>query len=310
MAAPQGWSKLYNDLPNHPKFLRAGYQAGWMYICGQCYCAQNLTDGRIPKAMVLRLTSLPKPMLAVRKLVESGLWHDRGDCYEQHDYCEMQRTAAEVDRVRAANRERQERLRLSRRDRVSSNAVTNAVTNADVTRTESETEKSTVPPPTPPRKEEEVEGGNGHKGWDVVRKWKELGLPLPKVYDAAQAAMRVNTLSQWFDSPELLRAVQRVKEIPALDWVAKRGPAYLAQNTSSGQRVVEAVLNWEDRPDREGPPDPPLMDTRPVERTRTLLHEYRNVDSAPVPIKALLAAISGQPSQPSQDGGHGGTLGA
>jgi hypothetical protein len=52
MAAPQNWSKLYDALPGHPKFVRAGYKAGWLYICGQSAPDVKLQiDHVIPEAL-------------------------------------------------------------------------------------------------------------------------------------------------------------------------------------------------------------------------------------------------------------------
>lgn len=114
MAAPQGWSRWYDDAPDHPKFVAAGHRAGWLYVCGQAYASTHETDGRIPKSVVPRLTDVPSPMRVAAKLVEVGLWHDRGDHFEQHDYCEMQTTAAEREAARAEARERKRRERERR----------------------------------------------------------------------------------------------------------------------------------------------------------------------------------------------------
>lgn len=100
MAAPQGWSRWYDDAPTHPKFLAVGHKGGWLYVCGQAYASTHATDGMIPKAIVPRLTDVPNPMKVAAQLVEVGLWHDRGDHFEQHDYMEMQTTAEEREQKR------------------------------------------------------------------------------------------------------------------------------------------------------------------------------------------------------------------
>jgi len=133
MAAPQGWSKLYDQLPEHPKILAAGPTAGWLYVCGQAYCSRHLTDGRIPKDAVPMLSMLKRWRKDVDSLLKSGLWHDEKDHYQQHDYCEMQRTASDVAATRSVNKERQRKGRLSRRD--------NSVSHGDVTLAEVEKSK-------------------------------------------------------------------------------------------------------------------------------------------------------------------------
>jgi len=149
LAAPQGWSKLYNDFPQHPKFIKAGPAAGYLYFVGQAYCSRYLTDGRIPKVVLVSLSGTRGRAKVVERLLSCGLWHDRGDYYEQHDYCEMQRTAAEVDTIRELGRDRQRRHRGVTRDK----RVSNADGNADVTPTESESESESEEEPTVPNPE-------------------------------------------------------------------------------------------------------------------------------------------------------------
>lgn len=105
MAAPQDWSKLYDGFFDHPKVLAAGGDAALLYLAGQAYCSRHLTDGRIPKAMVDRMTDRRRPSALAARLVEVRLWHDRGAHYEQHDYMTMQ----------ATREAREERLTYDRR---------------------------------------------------------------------------------------------------------------------------------------------------------------------------------------------------
>lgn len=105
------WIKLEDSFVDHPKVADAGHHAGWLYVCGLCYCSRHLTDGRIPKSVVPRLTDLPKPVLAARRLVEVGLWLDYGECYQVHDYDDYQRSAKQVDRDRELARERKRHQR-------------------------------------------------------------------------------------------------------------------------------------------------------------------------------------------------------
>ncbi len=136
MAAPQGWSKLYDDLATHPRFVAVGGDAAWLYICGQCYSSGHLTDGRIPKAMLPRLSDRRHPDRLAARLVEVGLWEDAGDHYQQHDYTEMQTTKAEREAERDDARERQRRSRTTRnghKDVTRDKAVTHKDVTPDVT---------------------------------------------------------------------------------------------------------------------------------------------------------------------------------
>ena len=89
-----------------------------------------------------------------------------------------------------------------------------------------------------------------HIGQRVAQQWRKLGLKYPRRYDHALAAVKVSTLTADFSEEEILSAAPKIAKTPGLAWAGKRGPGYLAQQTSSGQVVLEAVLNWQDN-DRE-----------------------------------------------------------
>ena len=104
--------KVHDGLPDHPKIIEAGGEAGWLYICGLAYASRQLTDGVISKRLVPRLTDGSKPEASASALVRVGLWHDgEHDCpscplagpdaYVIHDYLDHQRSAAEVADLRA-----------------------------------------------------------------------------------------------------------------------------------------------------------------------------------------------------------------
>lgn len=99
--------RINDGMPDNPKILDVGDLAGWLYVCGLCYCSRQLTDGAIPVAMVGRLTGLANYEALASALLEAKLWHALGhDCtrcpqpapgtYVVHDYLDHQRSAAEV----------------------------------------------------------------------------------------------------------------------------------------------------------------------------------------------------------------------
>lgn len=104
--------KVHDGLPDHPKIIEAGGEAGWLYICGLAYSSRQLTDGVISKRLVPRLTDGSKPEASASALVRVGLWHDgehdcpacpraSADSYVIHDYLDHQRSASEVADLRA-----------------------------------------------------------------------------------------------------------------------------------------------------------------------------------------------------------------
>ncbi|MDH6448247.1 hypothetical protein M2155_000655 [Streptomyces sp. SAI-119] len=104
--------KVHDGLPDHPKIIEAGGEAGWLYICGLAYASRQLTDGVISKRLVRRLTDGSNPEASASALVRVGLWHDgEHDCpkcplagpdaYVIHDYLDHQRSASEVADLRS-----------------------------------------------------------------------------------------------------------------------------------------------------------------------------------------------------------------
>ena len=79
------WFKMDDQFPTHPKVMRAGPAAAWLYIAGGCYCTRHLTDGLIPRVVVPTLTILPKPyalaavLVAVLVLAGGACGSDGGD---------------------------------------------------------------------------------------------------------------------------------------------------------------------------------------------------------------------------------------
>lgn len=103
------WIKLDDRMPENAKVVEAGHEAAWLYVCGLAYASRNLTDGRIPKGIVARLSDLPDAATAAKRLCEVGLWKAESGAYVIHDYNDYQRSKDEIEAVRAAGRERQRR---------------------------------------------------------------------------------------------------------------------------------------------------------------------------------------------------------
>lgn len=107
------WVKLDDQLPEHPKAEGVSSAAMWLHVAGICYCNRQLTDGEIPKTRVARLVTDRRPEALAAELVTAGLWHDKGDSYEVHDYLDFQPSKEKVenDRVTAKERQRKSRAR-------------------------------------------------------------------------------------------------------------------------------------------------------------------------------------------------------
>ena len=100
------WFKLDDQFPHHPKVMRAGPDAAWLFVAGGCYCASHLTDGLIPKCALPTLSMLRNPEKLAARLVEVGLWIELDDDYEVNDYLEYNPSREDVEETRRAARER------------------------------------------------------------------------------------------------------------------------------------------------------------------------------------------------------------
>ena len=105
------WVKLDDQFPDHPKIEEVGGDAAWLYVCGLCYCARYLTDGKIPKGRVPRLSDRKNPEKLARALVTAGMWFDGVDAYYVHDYLEFNPSREHVEREREKERVRKSRGR-------------------------------------------------------------------------------------------------------------------------------------------------------------------------------------------------------
>jgi len=123
------WVKLDDRAPEHPKIIKAGPEAAWLWVCGLAYCNRNeIGSGVIPRETIHMLSVQKQPDKLAQILVKVGLWESHSDGYRIHDYNEYQPDEAEIAEKRAKNRDRQQRHRDRKKE--DRNAVSNGVRNA------------------------------------------------------------------------------------------------------------------------------------------------------------------------------------
>lgn len=136
------WAKIDDQFPDHPKIVAAGPMAGWLHLCGICYCARQLTDGFIPARVVKRLADVPDVDALVDALVTNRLWGVSDGGYVIHDYLEYNPTAAKTKAQRQQTAERQARWKAGKEKLTPGD-------NNDVTNASTPTPLLTVPRPVP-----------------------------------------------------------------------------------------------------------------------------------------------------------------
>jgi hypothetical protein len=95
--------KVDTSVPRNRKFVKAGPAPSWLWLCGNCYCQDALTDGFIPDEALPYLGVKNAAQLADH-LVKAGLWHKEGDGYRVNDYLDHNRSASEVQAIKEERR--------------------------------------------------------------------------------------------------------------------------------------------------------------------------------------------------------------
>lgn len=94
------WVKVEDQLPNNLKVMSVPPVARYLYVCGLCMCAHQLTDGEIPGPTVqLLLAQAGATKKHAQALVDAGLWVAEGGGFRVPDYLEYNPSGtAERDR--------------------------------------------------------------------------------------------------------------------------------------------------------------------------------------------------------------------
>lgn len=83
------WYRIEGKMPRHTKYAPLSDAAFRLSITAGAWCAENLSDGLIPKAMVPTLTAAPRGRAlknSVDALVAANIWEDHGEHWFLHDF--------------------------------------------------------------------------------------------------------------------------------------------------------------------------------------------------------------------------------
>lgn len=123
------WFRLDDSFHSHPKVIAAGNEAIGLYVRCGTYAAQHLTDGLVPKDIVLLYGSTA----LAATLVQARLWHRARGGWTIHDYLEYNPSREAVEKLRKSNAARQRRWQEAQHNAVT-NGSPNGVANRAPTR--------------------------------------------------------------------------------------------------------------------------------------------------------------------------------
>ena len=102
------WIRIDDQIAHHPKFLKAGPTASWLWVGCIAYAQRYLTDGFVPGAAVPSLSTVKRVAASLRILVDVGLLDKTVGGYRVHDYLEYNSSASEIQADRNWDRFRKE----------------------------------------------------------------------------------------------------------------------------------------------------------------------------------------------------------
>jgi hypothetical protein len=122
------WARLDDAILDNPKIIAAGPLGFALHVAAITWCARNLTDGLIPKRRVPQLLDIPSLQVSettkvrvlhaltpddlAADLERIGLWHDRGENWEVHDYLVYNLSKDEILARRERERTKKAKQRL------------------------------------------------------------------------------------------------------------------------------------------------------------------------------------------------------
>ena len=108
------WVKLDDRFPSHRKIALLSDRAFRLHVSAICWCAENLTDGRIAERELPLVAKVRGIKATAQQLEDAGLWDRIEGGWEIHDYLDYNPSRDQVLAERKRNAERQERFRQRR----------------------------------------------------------------------------------------------------------------------------------------------------------------------------------------------------
>lgn len=96
---PALWFRMDVDFAENRKLTAISVNARWLHVAALCYCARNLTDGKLDERAVKTLNAVceTNAKRLIPALLEVGLWRQEQDgSYWINDYLKHQRSREEA----------------------------------------------------------------------------------------------------------------------------------------------------------------------------------------------------------------------
>ena len=104
------WTRLPDDFTDRPEMLEVSRSARLLHVEALVWCNRLLSDGRLPKGALPRISDSPDPEADVTELVKAGLWEPDADRGWRIDWTD-QEAADNVRERQAARAQTQKRYR-------------------------------------------------------------------------------------------------------------------------------------------------------------------------------------------------------
>lgn len=124
-ATRQRYARLMGDFWRHPRTANLSPVAAGILCRAWSYCADQMTDGEVPRFIVAAFFGGNPDEAVVRELVEAGLWEEASAGYRMRDWAERNITKAAWEERKAKARDRVQRYR--EREAANGNASRNAL---------------------------------------------------------------------------------------------------------------------------------------------------------------------------------------
>jgi hypothetical protein len=105
------WVKLDDRFPSHRKIALLSDRAFRLHVSAICWCAENLTDGRITERELPLVAKIRGVKATAQALEDAGVWDRVDGGWQIHDYLDYNPSREQVIAERKKNAERQERFR-------------------------------------------------------------------------------------------------------------------------------------------------------------------------------------------------------